>query len=100
MRVENNVGAIILYVPKKRFVAKEAGLQDRLAGLYLHAEQEAPRSIADDFEHGISRERIHMPDTLPVLLQVFERCGAHTPHTVLHVRVWRNADGSFGSDGW
>ena len=50
--------------------------------------------------HGISTEYSSMPDKLPVDVLVYERCRSTKPHTVMHLRVWREADGSFGSDGW
>jgi len=75
-------------------------MRGRLEGLCRFAEQYAPLPIADDFKRGISTERSSMPDELPVEVLVFELCRSTEPHTVLHLRVWREADGSFGSDGW
>lgn len=99
-RVVNNAARITAYIPKKQLAARMSEIRDQLPGLYTYAEQVAPRSIADDFERGVSRERSSMPDTLPVEVLVYERCNARSPHTALHLRVWRHADGSFGSDGW
>jgi hypothetical protein len=97
---ENNQGRITLFIPKKQLAARTSEIRELLPGVFLQAEHNSPRSIADDFERGISTERSSMPDKLPVEVLVFERCRSAEPHTVLHLRVWREADGSFGSDGW
>ena len=97
---ENNQGRITLFIPKRQLAARTAEIRDLLPGVFLQAERTSPRSIADDFEHGISTEHSSMPDKLPVDVLVYERCRSTKPHTVLHLRVWREADGSFGSDGW
>lgn len=100
MGVENNVGHITVYIPKDQLAQRTAEIRDQLPGLFGFAERMAPRSIADDFERGVSTEHSSMPDQLPVEVLVYERCRSTKPHTVLHLRVWREADGSFGSDGW
>lgn len=97
---ENNQGRITVFIPKKQLAARTSEIRELLPGLFLQAERTSPRSIADDFEHGISTEHSSMPDKLPVDVLVFERCRSTKPHTVLHLRVWREADGSYGSDGW
>ncbi len=97
---ENNQGRITLFIPKKQLAARTSEIRELLPSVFLQAEQTSPHAIADDFEHGISTEYISMPDKLPVEVLVFERCRSAEPHTVLHLRVWREADGSFGSDGW
>jgi hypothetical protein len=97
---ENNQGRITVFIPKRQLAARTSEIRELLPGVFLHAEHTSPRSIADDFERGISTERSSMPDKLPVEVLVFERCRSTEPHTVLHLRVWREADGSFGSDGW
>lgn len=98
--VVNDVGRIILYVPKKQLTSRRSEVHAHLEGLYLLAERNAPHAIADDFEHGVSTERSSMPDTLPVNVLVYERCRSTEPHTVLQLRVWRDTSGGFGSDGW
>lgn len=97
---ENNQGRITVFIPRKQLAARTAEIRDLLPSAYVGAERSSPHSIADDFEHGISTEHSSMPDKLPVEVRVFERCRSTQPHTVLHLRVWREADGSFGSDGW
>ena len=98
--VENNQGRITMFIPKRQLAARTSEIREQLPGVFLQAERTSPRSIADDFERGVSTERSSMPDQLPVEVLVYERCRSAKPHTVLHLRVWREADGSFGSDGW
>ena len=98
--VENNQGRITMFIPKRQLAARTSEIRELLLGVFLQAERTSPHSIADDFERGISTEYSSMPDKLPVDVLVYERCRSTKPHTVMHLRVWREADGSFGSDGW
>ncbi len=97
---ENNQGRITVFIPKKQLATRTSEIRELLPGVFLQAERTSPHSIADDFERGIATERSSMPDKMPVEVLGFERCRSSKPHTVLHLRVWREADGSFGSDGW
>lgn len=97
---ENNQGRITVFIPKKQLASRTSEIRDLLPSVFIQAERTSPHAIADDFEHGVSTEYSSMPDKLPVDVLVFERCRSARPHTVLHLRVWREADGSYGSEGW
>ena len=94
----DNAGHITIYISRKLLVSSRAEILEMLPGTYSMAEQSAPRSIADDFENGISTEHIHMPDTLPVIIRIFEKCSAREPYAVQHHRVWRDGHGGWGMD--
>lgn len=82
------------YIKRGALEANRHAITQELPACWTMAEQAAPVSIADDFEHGISTEQRVMPDTIDVEVRCYERCSARAPHTVLHYRLWRAADGS------
>lgn len=85
---------MVCYTRPERMLARKAELPSMLKSAWLMAEQAAPRSIADDFEHGTSTEHVHMPDTLDVEMKHYADCSARNPHTVLHYRVWPGEAGA------
>lgn len=95
----NGVGTITTYIPKNQWPERDAEVRELLPNVFSMAEESAPRYIADDFEHGISTEHSTMPDTLPVLVSIFENCRASRPYVKLRYRVWKTGDGGFGTDG-
>lgn len=81
---------MICYTRPERMLAREAEIPSMLESAWQLAWQGAPRSIADDFEHGTSTEHVHMPDTLDVEVRHYSDCRAKQPFAVRNYRVWRN----------
>ncbi|MEZ4756667.1 MAG: hypothetical protein R2817_07565 [Flavobacteriales bacterium] len=87
---------LVCYTRPERMAAREADLPGMLESAWQLAWQGAPRSIADDFERGISTEHVHMPDTLDVEVKHYRDCNAREPHAVMLYRVWTNTAGQVG----
>lgn len=86
----------VLYVRRADMAAREKELEDILASAWMLKQQNPQVSIADDFERGISTERVHRPETVDVRLEYFANCSAREPHTVQLYRVWRTPEGGTG----
>ncbi|MBK6894021.1 MAG: hypothetical protein IPH00_13050 [Flavobacteriales bacterium] len=69
----------VRYLKPAELSAHPEKITDELPSLWILAEQGAPVSIADDFEHGISTEHRHMPDTLSieVCIMLNAQTGSH-----------------------
>lgn len=81
---------MVCYTRPDRMAAREKELPGMLETAWQLAQQSAPRSIADDFEHGISTEHVHMSDTLDVEVRHYSDCRAKQPFAVRNYRVWRD----------
>ena len=92
----DEVCTITLYIAERTLKEQDEAIRAQLTSAYQMVEQGAPRSIACDFEQGTSHEQVHMPDTLPVIVKVFERCSAREPHTTRRYGVWRKAPDDWG----
>jgi hypothetical protein len=86
----------VLYVRPTDMKVRDGELEGTLTSAWKMAEQAAPVSIADDFEHGISTEHRHMPDTLDVRLEYFANCSSRKPHTIRQFGVWRDRQDGVG----
>jgi hypothetical protein len=75
----------------KEFSKDPEQLKNRLRGYYLWQERNFPRSIADDFENGISRELISYP-RLNYVIELFEDGYASTPYKILNYSVRKEKD--------
>lgn len=95
-RVKDGITTITLYIPKRALEANNEAIRSEVTSAYQMAEQGASRSISCDFEHGTSTEHIHLPDTLPVIVEIFERCSAAGPHTTQRYAVWRTSTEALG----
>jgi len=56
------------------------------------AELNAPVSIADDCERGISTEHRHMPDTLSAEIWIYAKCKDRKPYATQQHGVWGTAE--------
>jgi hypothetical protein len=59
---------------------------------YQSWEHFLPKSIADNFEEGISTEHIHYPELI-VNFQLFENGYSKNPYSIISVKVYRDAKG-------
>ena len=87
---------VVRYLKPAELTAHPEKVTDELSTIWDVAEQGAPVSIADDFEHGISTEHRHMPDTLAVEVRIFSRCADREPYALKNYGVWRTAEGGYG----
>ncbi|MEZ4739307.1 MAG: hypothetical protein R2818_08090 [Flavobacteriales bacterium] len=86
---KDGLTTVTLYIPQRKLEDSNEAIRSQVISAYHAAEQGAPRSISCNFEQGTSIEHIHMPDTLAVLVKIFERCSAVEPHTIQHYGAWR-----------
>ncbi len=86
----------VIYVRRSAMASREKDLESTLASAWMLKQQNAPVSIADDFERGISTERVHRPETVDVRVEYFANCSVREPHTVQLYRVWRTPEGGTG----
>ena len=84
----------VRYLKPAELAAHPEKITDELPSLWILAEQGAPVSIADDFEHGISTEHRHMPDTLSIEVWIYAECADRKPYAVQRYGIWRTAEGS------
>lgn len=82
----------VRYLKPAELAAHHEKITDELPSLWDMAEQGAPVSIADDFEHGISTENRYMPDTLSAEVWIYAKCTDRKPYVVLHYGIWRTAE--------
>ncbi len=75
----------------KEFSKDPEQLKNRLRGYYLGQERNFPRSIADDFENGNSRELISYP-RLNYVIELFEDGYASKPYKILNYSVRKEKD--------
>jgi len=71
---------------------KQVDLAADLDAAWQLAEQAAGRSIADDFEQGISTEHLDMPDTIDVVFMRYRNCHVRSPDRTEYYKVWRSSD--------
>ncbi len=78
-------------LPESRYKKNTDTIQECLNGYYKMAERFFPRSIADDFEKGVSTEQIHYP-TLHFKVELFENEFANKPYKVVERTIFNEKD--------
>lgn len=89
----DGTATLTVYIPRNALPTREGEITALLPSMYMNVEQNAPRSIACDFEGGTSTVYSSIPDTLPVVVTVFDRCSARKPHATLRYSVWKDGQG-------